>query len=143
MATLAQIGDAVVSALNGHSFSQPVTAARSHLARVNLEDHTQLGCYVIASRLAAERVSFEGWQSDYAVQVMLYQKPVAAVDDTYLDGMVALAEEVLRFLADATILEMPCVEIEFNPEGGRALDLDELEARGAFVAVINATFREA
>jgi len=143
MPTLAELGDAVTAALNGSEFSLPFTAARTHLARVNLDDHPQLGVYVIAARLAAERVSFEGWQDDHTIQVMLYEKPAAAVNDAWLDAMVALAEEVLLYLRDQVLLSLPCVAIEFNAEGARALDLDELESRGAFCSVINATYREA
>ena len=97
-ADILTLADAVVTALNAHSFGTAFTAERGYVPIVELPDMDTLHVTVLPRQDEAEldtRTTLQhGWQIDIAVQ----QRPTA-VTNTYLDPLVYLAQQIAEYFA--------------------------------------------
>jgi hypothetical protein len=105
MAVITDIADAVVEELNGHTFSQSFEAQRHYRPLVTLPEMASLHVSVVPKAVSIERLDRTSHQEDYQVDVAI-QKKVDAVDNTTLDPLTALVQEVADFLRDLRLSEV-------------------------------------
>lgn len=139
-AVLCQIGDAVVSALNGASLSQSFTATRKYRPPKDLKDIETLTVLVvpggIGRELAARNLKSELHRVDVAVM-----KQVDPSDNDAMDPLVYLVEEItdLFLIADrlSGYTSALCVQADNDP----AWNPEHLAKHRCFTSVIRLYFR--
>ena len=97
MSTIAAIADAVVTALNGHSFSQPFTAARAYLPVYDLKDMADLHVTVVPKGMEMSTAGRGLAQSDVQIDIAV-QKRVDPEDNAEIDTLMGLVQEVAEFI---------------------------------------------
>lgn len=137
MAVILDIADAVVAALNGGTFSQPVAAERHYQPKFELSEMTDLKVSVVPRGLLSKtldrgRDSFD-YQIDLAVQQKTDMTPAA------LDALMGLVEEIAdRFRRQPLSgTDARCVEVENDP----VYSPEHLESLRQFTSVLTLTFR--
>lgn len=93
MPLITQVAEAVVAELNATTFSQPITAVRSYLPRVELADLKALKVMVVPSSVTVAAASRSQTQRDVAIDVAV-QKKLGQEQNPSLDPLLALAEEI-------------------------------------------------
>ena len=139
MAVITDIADAVVTELNGHTFSQPLTAVRYYRPVFDLAEMSALHVSVVPKAVAIERLNRSRHQEDYQVDVAV-QKKVDAVDNATLDPLTALVQEVADFLRGRRLAAYPgavCVGVRNEPIYAPE-HLDDLRQ---FTSVLTLTYR--
>jgi hypothetical protein len=139
MAVITDIADAVVTEMNGHTFSQAFTAARSYDTTLDLKDAKALHVTVVPKAVVEEAASRSAEQMDYILDVAVRLKP-EAVSNSALDPLVGLVEEIAAFFRRRRLTAYPgaiCtkapVEPVFSPE--------HLREYGQFTGILSLTFR--
>lgn len=97
MALIADIADAVVDALNGQTFSQPVTAERAYRAAFDLQEMKDLHVTVVPKGLELITAGRGVAQSDVQIDIGV-QKKLATGDDAEIDELMGLVEEIAEFV---------------------------------------------
>lgn len=97
MSTIADIAEAVVTALNGHTFSQPFTAARAYRAAFDLKDMKDLHLTVVPKGVEMSTAGRGLSQSDVQVDIGV-QKKLSAADNTEIDALMGLVQEIAEFV---------------------------------------------
>jgi len=97
MAMIADIAGAVVTALNGHSFSQPFTAARAYLPAFDLKDMKDLHVTVVPRGNEMSTAGRSIAQSDVQVDVAV-QKKLSTADTAEIDALMGLVQEIAEFI---------------------------------------------
>jgi hypothetical protein len=97
MALIADIAEAVVTALNGHTFSQPFTAARAYRPVFDLKDMTDLHVTVVPKGVELTAAGRGLAQSDVQIDIGV-QKKLAAGDNAEIDALVGLVQETAEFV---------------------------------------------
>lgn len=97
MSTIAAIADAVVAALNDHSFTQPVTAQRAYRAVFDLADMKDLHVTVIPKGVDLSMAGRRLAQTDVQIDIGV-QKKLAAGDNSEIDALMGLVQEVAEFV---------------------------------------------
>ena len=97
MAQIADIADAVATALNGHTFSQPFTAARAYLPAFDLKDMKDLHVTVVPRGQECSTAGRGLAQSDVQIDVAV-QKKLSAADNAEIDALMALVQEIAEFV---------------------------------------------
>jgi hypothetical protein len=144
MALIADIADAVVTALNGQRFSQPVTAERAYRAAFDLQEMKDLHVTVLPKGQELITAGRGVAQSDVQIDIGV-QKKLATGDDAEIDELMGLVEEIAGFVrttrqfADAAwAFERGCEKrfLEAMPIGPAAdenrqllVSADEVQAR--------------
>jgi len=94
MSSIIAIADAVVTELNAHNFSQPLTAVRHYVPTFDLKDMQDLHVSVVPRGVeistAGRGIVQRGIQVDIGVQ-----KKIAG--DAEIDGMMSLVDEIAEF----------------------------------------------
>jgi hypothetical protein len=106
MSILADIADAVVAELNGHTFSQTFTAERSWRPLKALEELSDLTVIVVPKAWSQERLDRSSMQRDVDIDVAVLKK-LAAGDNSEVDGLMALVEEIADFLRGRNLSGVP------------------------------------
>lgn len=96
MAVILDIADAVVAELNGHTFSQALTARRFYRPLFDLKDMAALHVSVVPKGVTIERADRSRNQEDYQVDVAV-QKKFSTGDAAELDPLMALVQEIADF----------------------------------------------
>lgn len=137
-AVIIQIADAVVTDLNGHTFSRPFTALRTYLPRYKLEDLANVQVSVVPKDDVGQRASRSQWQQDYKLDVAVQQK-LGSDEQTQMDELLLLGQELADYFKDHNPTGNPAVLIEcgFAP----LFDPDHLEKHKTLTTVLNLTFR--
>lgn len=104
MATVAELADAIVSALNSRSWSMPFTAVHSYLPRHQLGDLEEVKVTVVARSVRIDDASRGTTQFTYVYDVA-FQKRVN--DNVETEAILDLIEEVLDFLASEILPGYP------------------------------------
>jgi hypothetical protein len=110
MATTIQIADAVVSELNGHTFSQPFRAVRAYLPEYKLEDMGTLHVTIVPAEFLGEPSDRSRDREEHKLHVAIQQRfrpEDGAVPLASLDGLVALSEEIRDFLRNQQLADYP------------------------------------
>ncbi|MFB3894542.1 MAG: hypothetical protein ACE15C_21275, partial [Phycisphaerae bacterium] len=97
MALIADIAGAVVTALNGHTFSQPFTAARAYLPVFDLKDMKDLHVTVVPRGVELTTAGRGLAASDIQIDVAV-QKKLALADSAEIDALMGLVQEIAEFI---------------------------------------------
>lgn len=97
MALISDIADALVTALNGQTFSQPVTAARAYRAAFDLQEMKDLRVTVVPKGLELITAGRGMAQSDVQIDIGV-QKKLATGDDAEIDELMGLVQEIAEFI---------------------------------------------
>ena len=97
MAMIADIAGAVVTALNGHTFSQPFTAARAYLPVFDLKDMKDLRVTVVPRGVEMTTAGRGLAASDIQIDVAV-QKKLASGDNSEIDALMGLVQEIAEFI---------------------------------------------
>lgn len=139
MPLITQVAEAVVAELNATTFSQPITATRAYLPRVELADLKTLKVTVVPSSLTVTAASRTQTQRDVAIDVAVQQK-LAAEQNAALDPLLVLAEEIAEHFRAQRLDSLPgalCVQTEFKP----IYAPEHIEQLRTFTSVVTLTFR--
>ena len=83
-AGIIDVADAIVTELNGHSFSQPFTSARGYLPTFDLQEMGELKVTVVPKEDDGKLDTRTASTHDYAIDIGVQKKP-PAIDNTDLD----------------------------------------------------------
>jgi hypothetical protein len=97
MAQITDIADAVVAALNGQTFSQPVTAERAYRAAFDLQEMKDLRVTVVPKGLELITAGRGVAQSDVQIDIGV-QKKLTTGDDVEIDELMGLVQEIVEFV---------------------------------------------
>jgi len=137
MARIADIADAVVTALNGHTFSQPFTAARAYRPVFDLKDMTDLHVTVVPKGVELTTAGRGLAQSDVQIDIGV-QKKLAAGDNAEIDALAALVQEIAQFVrATGRFGEAAWVKTENTP----IYSAEHLGELRQFTSVLTLTLR--
>ena len=139
MPLITQVAEAVVAELNATTFSQPITAIRSYLPRVELADLKTLKVTVVPSSVTVAAASRSQTQRDVAIDVAV-QKKLGQEQNVSLDPLLALAEEIAEYFRAKRLDSFPgalCVKTEFKP----IYAPEHIEQLRTFTSVLTLTFR--
>lgn len=115
MALIADIAEAIVTALNGHTFSQPFTAARAYRPVFDLKDMTDLHVTVVPKGVELTTAGRGLAQSDVQIDIGV-QKKLASGDNAEIDALMGLVQEVAEFVrATGRFGEAAWVKTENTP----------------------------
>jgi len=125
MASTIDIADAIVTALNAHSFSQPFTARRHYVPTFDLKEMKNLHVTVVprgVEMTAANRSMIQNAvQVDIGIQQKLPAPASPAGDQAAIDTLMGLVEEIADFVratgrfGDAAWVKMENTPI-YSPE---------------------------
>ena len=137
MALIADIAEAVVTALNGHTFSQPFTAARAYRPVFDLKDMTDLHVTVVPKGVELTTAGRGLAQSDVPIDIGV-QKKLAAGDNAEIDSLVGLVQEIAEFVrATGRFGEAAWVKTENTP----IYSQEHLAELRQFTSVLTLTLR--
>lgn len=139
MPLITQVAEAVVAELNATTFSQPITAFRSYLPRVELAELKTLKVTVVPSNVTVVAASRSQTQRDVAIDVAV-QKKLGQEQNVSLDPLLALAEEIAEHFWAKRLDSFPgalCVKTEFKP----IYAPEHIEQLRTFTSVLTLTFR--
>ena len=99
MTSIINIADALVTALNGHSFSEPFTAARAYRPAFDLKDMTDLHVTVVPHGIEMSMLGRNVVQDDVQIDLAV-QKRLSAPEseDNEIDALMALVREITDFV---------------------------------------------
>ena len=97
MARITDIADAVVAALNGHTFSQVLTVARAYRPVFELQDMKDLRVTVVPKAVELTTAGRGLAQSDVQIDIGV-QKKLADTDDAEIDALMGLVQEIADFI---------------------------------------------
>ena len=100
MATVVDIADAIVAALNGHTFSQPFTAQRCYVPTFDLKEMKDLHVTVVPRGLEMSTASRSLLQDDVQIDVAVQKKLPADTsgDNAAIDALMGLVQEIADFI---------------------------------------------
>ena len=136
-ADIINVADAIVTELNGHSFSQPFAAARGYLPTFDLTEMNELKVTVVPKEDDGKLDTRTASTHEYAIDIGVQKKP-PTIENTDLDPLMLLVQEIAdHFLfgqqaAGATLIS-PTVRILYLQE--------HLQKLRQFTSVIALTFR--
>ncbi|MCL2701964.1 MAG: hypothetical protein FWE88_09790 [Phycisphaerae bacterium] len=142
MSTITELTDAIVAALNGHSFSRPFTARRCYVPTFDLKDMKTLHVTVVPRGVELSTASRSLIQHDVQVDVAIQQKLPASADPTgdqaAIDALMGLVLEVADVLrAVGRFGEAQWVKSENSP----IYSPEHLEQLRQFTSVLTLTLR--
>ena len=97
MALIPDIAEAVVAALNGHTFSQPFTAQRAFRPVFDLAEMKDLHVTVVPKGVELSTAGRGLAQSDVQIDIGV-QKKLAAGENAEIDALMGLVQEVAEFV---------------------------------------------
>ena len=97
MAQITDIADAVVTALNGQTFGQPVTAIRAYRAAFDLQEMKDLHVTVVPKGVELVTAGRGVEQSDVQIDIGV-QKKLATSEDAEIDALMGLVQEIAEFV---------------------------------------------
>jgi len=154
MATITDIADAVVTELNGHTWTNApptppeveggdptpaFTAERHYRPRFDLKDMAALHVSVVPKGVTIERADRLRNQEDYAIDVAV-QKKFSSGDAVELDPLMALVEEIARFFRLRRLAEYPDA-VWVRTENVPVYAVEHMDELRQFTSVLTLTFR--
>jgi len=144
MATVTEIADAVVTALNDATLSQPLAADRHYLPEFDLTAMDQLHVSVVPAELDEEIADRARDRAEYkihvAVQKRVSQQESPGLDTTAIDALMGLVEEI-----DDLFRHKPLAGYEAahwtKTENKPIYDPKHLKEHGQFTSLLVLTFR--
>jgi hypothetical protein len=139
MATITDIADAVVTELNGHTFSQTLTAVRYYRPVFDLGEMKTLHVSVVPKGVTIERADRSHNQYDFAIDVAV-QKKLSSGDATELDPLMSLVEEIADFFRLRRLASCSSA-IWVRTDNVPVYAPEHLEEFRQFTSVLTLTFR--
>ncbi|OQB78594.1 MAG: hypothetical protein BWX88_05154 [Planctomycetes bacterium ADurb.Bin126] len=142
MATIVDIADAVAAELNGHTFSQAFTARRLYRPVFDLADMKTLHVSVVPKGVEMQGASRTLVQHDYLIDVGVQKKlPTSpSGDNTEIDALMALVEQIADFFRQRRLQAMPNV-VWVKTENPSIYLPEHLDQLRQFTSVLTLTFR--
>jgi len=142
MALIVDIADAVVAELNGHTFSQSVTAQRLYRPVFDLADMKTLHVSVVPKGVEMQGASRTLVQHDYQIDVGVQKKLPTnpSGDNAEIDVLMALVEEIADFFRQRRLQTLPNV-VWVQTQNLPIYSLEHLEQLRQFTSVLTLTFR--
>jgi hypothetical protein len=132
--------DAIVTYLNGESFSQPFTAVRLNRVVRETEASSALGVFVFPIERTRTRDGRDKWRVDYTVGIAICKKITATTDAAALaeeDGLMALNDEIEDSISTQSDFGGAGLFPTFDAAGGtKAPFNDETMQKGIFITGI-------
>ena len=97
MNIIADIADAVVVALNGHSFSETFTAVRAYRPEYDLREMADLRVTVVPKAVEMTTAGRGLAQSDIQLDLAV-QKKLSSGDNTEIDTLMGIVQEIAEFI---------------------------------------------
>ena len=141
MATITDIADAVVTELNGHTFSQALTAVRYYRPVFDLGEMQTLHVSVVPKGVTIERADRSRNQYDFAIDVAV-QKKFETGDAAELDPLMSLVEEIADFFRLRRLTSYPDA-VWVRTDNVPVYAPEHLEEFRQFTSVLSLTFRVA
>ena len=139
MATITDIADAVVTELNGHTFSQTLAAVRYYRPVFDLGEMSVLHVSVVPKGVTTTRADRSGCQEDFAIDIAVQQK-LDSGDNAELDALMALVQEIADFFRLRRLVEYPDA-MWIGTENVPVYAPDHLEEFRQFTSVLTLTYR--
>ena len=139
MAVVTDIADAVVTELNAGTFSMPLEAKRHYRPIFDLAEMQDLHVTVVPKGLAIERLDRSRNQHDVAIDIAV-QKKCQAADNTELDPLMALVEEIADFFRLRRLAARP-EAVWIRTENVPIYAPEHLDELRQFTSVLTLTFR--
>jgi len=138
-----EIADAVVTALNGHTFSLPMTCARQYLPRHALADLDTLQVTVVPQGVKSTLLTRGGDSENlHQIQIGLQQHVSDVNDATVVDPLTALVDEIQNFLLATTLYGASCIEVQSIIGNDALFAADHMTNDNVLTSVIAARFLE-
>jgi len=139
MATCIDIADALVTEINGGSFSQPFTAARELLPNYELAEMTDLHVTVVPK--AVEITPFSRAMHQHEVQIDIgIQKKIASDIESEVPQLMTLVEEIADYLRKRPLAGMPQV-VWFKAACEPIFSHQHLAEKRLFTGILTVTYR--
>lgn len=135
--TILIISDAVVTSLNGASFSMPFTAARRLVPTFDLPELAALQVSVVPRSLARTASGRRDSWLDCTVDIGV-QKQVAG--DADADALIALTEEIAEHLSHQRLIGAP-EAAWLTTATDPLIAAEHLDQQRAFTSVVSVTYR--
>jgi len=144
MATITEIADAVVTALNAAHLSQPFEAQRYYLPEFDLKDMDTLHVSVVPAELDEEIADRARDRAEYKIHVAVQKRVTKSdppgIDQAAIDGLMTLVQEIddlFRHKALVGYAQASWVKTENKP----IYDPKHLKDSGQFTSLLVFTFR--
>ena len=138
MATIVDIADAVVSAINSGTFSKPVTAVRHYQPTFELSEMSNLRVSVVPRSVVITALDRGRDSVDYQIDVAVQQK--TDMTTAALDALMVLVQELADYFRRQPLAGFPlayCVEVKNEP----VYAIEHLDELRLFTSVLTFTFR--
>ncbi|HMP05789.1 MAG TPA: hypothetical protein PJ982_05525 [Lacipirellulaceae bacterium] len=138
MATIIDIAAAVVAELNGHAFSQPVSAVRHYAPQFDLAAMTTLHVTVVPKGLSSTSLDRTRDTFEYQIDLAVQQKVDQA--NPPLDALMTLVEEIADHFRAGALASFPgarCTEVKNEP----VYAPEHLIELGQFTSILTLTFK--
>jgi len=139
MAVIIDIADAVVTAINAATLSQPVQAERLYLPEFELKDMGTLHISVVPAELEEEIADRQRDSGDYTIHVAVQQR-VGKFDNATLDGLMGLVEEIGDLFRHQQLPGYPQAQW-LKTENRPIYDPKHLKEHGQFTSLLVLTFQ--
>lgn len=133
------VADAVVTELNGGTFSQTLNAVRHYRPQFELAELKMLRTSVVPKGMVTTSLGRTSNQHDVSVDVAV-QKKVDPSDATALDGLMLIVGEVADFFRLRRLTALPAA-IWSKTENVPIYAPEHLESKQVFTSVLTFTFR--
>ena len=143
MVSMAQVAAAVVTELNGHTFSTPLAAVRSYYPVYKREEMDTLHVTVVPAGSDYSLSDRTTIGRDFTVDISV-QKAVSPKDLVAVDSLVALVEEVADFFLGRRLSALVCgvcPHVAMAPGSERGYIEEHMETLTLFTGVIQVTVR--
>ena len=139
MTSIINIADALVAALNAHTFTEPFTAARTYRPDFDLKDMNDLHVTVVPQGIEMSTLGRNVVQDDVQID-MAVQKRLSAPEneEAELDALMALVREVADFIRATGQFDGG---VWTNTENVPIYSQEHLAELRQFTSVLTLTFR--
>lgn len=139
-ASIVTLCEAVKDFLNGESYSQAFTAARSNVPVKSLEETNSLVVEVFPGEYTVDAETRGDWRYEYTVNVAVSKVITAADRQTEEDGLLALAEEIQESLKDEAMGDFSMLTLTTQTGAKQHFNAERLLSAGQFVAVLEVVY---
>ena len=139
MPVITDIADAVVATLKEANFGEQIEAKRHYVPNFDLPEMKQLHVSVVPKGVTTAALGRSNNQHDYAVDIGV-QKKLTKADNSELDGLLGLAEQVADHFRLKRLDSYPnaiWVKTEHKP----IYFVDHIEQLRQFTSIVTVTFR--
>lgn len=139
MAVIVDIADAVVSALNAGSFSQPIAARRMYLPQFDLTAMKDLHVTVVPKGVQILPGGRSHNQHDFAIDVAV-QKKLERADNAEIDALMDLVDELADHFRFKRLEDFPNA-VWLKTDHQAVYAQEHLQEMRQFTSVLTFTFR--